>query len=193
MAEIDFEIKGLTPLVTHNCELADRDGEFGSRLGEISSKQKKTAEDRAAMARIEFEGGLYWDDKLGPVLTDGNLLGMIVEGAKVNKLGKIMEAFVSISDPRTRIDYKGPRDIEGMWKAHMWDRRPVSVDRKKIMRTRPMFKEWSVKFTALVEDDEVDPKNVVEAVRVAGKRCGIGERTKFRWGRFEVAKAVIRK
>lgn len=196
MAEIAFELKGLTPLVMHNGQMADPDNEFAQRLKALTKKRNKSPEERAEVSRTEWQGSLYFHEKLGPVLTDQNLLACLVQGAKVNRQGKEIDALVSVSEPFYRLEYDGPRDPEKMWKAGMFDRRVVSSSGKpggpKIVRTRPLFKTWSVKF-GLYVDEELDPNDVVQAMTIAGKRVGLCERTKFRWGRFEVVKSEIKK
>ena len=196
MAEIDFVIRGIRPLVMHNGELADPEAEINERLKPIQSKRGKSPEDRAELARLEWLGGLYWDEEAGPVIPEQNIVAMLVEGARLNKKGKDVEAFVNVTEPFVKVDYKGPREIEKMWEAKMFDRRLVSSNGKpggpKVVRHRPLFQPgWELKFT-IAMDDDLDPKDVVEAMRQAGKRIGLCERKKFRWGRFETVKANIR-
>lgn len=197
MAEIDFEIQGITPLVCHNGELADPDSEISIKLKSLTSQRKKSPETRAEISRVEWEGGLYWDDKLGPIMPEQNILASTADGAKINRQGRDIDAFVSMTTPFVAIEYKGPREPDKMWAAGMYDRRIVSSNGRpggpKVVRVRPLFQPgWKIKFTLFV-DEEMDPKDVVEAVKMAGKRVGLCERRKFRWGRFEVLKSMIRK
>lgn len=194
MAEIAFVLKGLTPLVMHNAEMADPDGEYQDLSAELRKKRNKSPEERRDLAKLEFRCGLYFREEIGPGIPDQNLLKCLVEGARAQKLGKEVDAYVSVTQSFVPLDYKGPRTIEAMWDANMWDRRVVSSNGKpggpKVMRVRPLFKEWGLKFSVQA-DDEIDPKALVKAMEFAGKRVGLCERLKFRWGRFEVTGSKI--
>lgn len=77
------------------------------------------------------------------------------------------------------IPHKNPK-----WEV---DRRPVIVNRGRIMRERPMFTEWELEFDVQVMDEQI-PNSVVNAILTfAGQYVGIGDyRPKF--GRFIVTK-----
>lgn len=204
MATIECEIRGQTPLVMNNGEKADPDGVYAERVADLKNKRKKSPEDRELLGRIEFQGGLYWNEKIGPYLPDGNILASLIEGGRVTKNGKDITAFVSCEPTEeakkrgesfVKLEYEGPRDVESMWRAAMFDRRLVSSNGKpggpKVIRYRPVFKGWSAKFVLEV-DDECDPAVVVQALKDAGRRVGVCERKRFRWGRFEVERAKIK-
>lgn len=195
MSEIAFVLKGLTPLVMNNAEKADPDGAYADASAELRKKRNKSPVERAELNRMEWQAGLYFRDGIGPGIPDQNILACLVEGARAQKMGKEVDAYVSVSEPFVKVDYKGPRDLDGMYAAAMYDRRTVSSNGKpggpKVVRVRPLFKEWSVSFT-IFADDELDPKALVTAMHHAGKRHGLCERKKFRWGRFEVAEAKIK-
>lgn len=181
--------RGLTPLVMHNARLANPFDEFGKKYKAATGKRGKSEDDLEELARIEFEGGQYRDDELGPVIPAENIEACLVEGAKKHRKGTDIAALVSLEEPLVKVEYKGPRDVAGMWKAKMFDTRLVGGGggRKgggKTLRTRPMFKEWALRFTLLV-DPEIDKAAVILAAQVAGKRIGLCE-SHFRWGRFEV-------
>lgn len=195
MSELSFKLKGLTPLVMNNGEKADPDSEYAIKMAELkASGAKKSPEGRMLINRCDWEGGLYFHDKMGPVVPDVNILKMVVNGGAPQKMGKEFCAYISVAEPFTKLEYKGPRDLDGMWAANMYDRRLVSSNGKpggpKVIRFRPLFKDWSLSFN-LFADDEVDPKSIVDAMRHAGKRVGLCERSMFRWGRFETIEAKV--
>jgi hypothetical protein len=43
------------------------------------------------IARLEFEGGLYWDDKLGPYMPANMLRNRLATGARLIRAGKKIE------------------------------------------------------------------------------------------------------
>jgi len=58
----------------------------------------------------------------------------------------------------------------------------------RIMRYRPMFKDWLLKFEIMFEE-EIAPEVVKEALEIAGKYIGIGDwrpAKKGKFGRFQV-------
>ena len=75
------------------------------------------------------------------------------------------------------------------------DIRSVIINRARIMRHRPVFNEWALKFQLDIEEDEIDPTVVKEVLEYAGKRVGIGD---FRpekggsFGRFHVTEWKIK-
>lgn len=196
MADVKFVIKGVSPLVMNNGEKADPDGEYADKAAGLKNKRNKSPEERSELAQLEWRCGLYFHDKLGPCIPDQNIIACLVKGAAPQKLGGEVDAYVSVSEPFVKLNYTGPRDIDGMWKAGMFDRRLVSGNGKpggpKVVRYRPLFKDWSLSFNLYV-DDEIDPKAMVEAMRHAGRRVGLCERRKFRWGRFEIVEAGVGK
>lgn len=195
MSEIAFKLKGLGPLVMNNGEKADPDSEFVAAMAEArAANDKKSKEGRDRIARIDWQGGLYMDDKLGPVIPEANLIKCVVQGAAPQKKGKEFDAYLSVSKPFVRLDYPGPRDLDGMWNANMKDRRLVSGNGKpggpKVIRVRPLFKDWSLSFS-MFADEDVSTESLIQAWQYAGKRIGLCERSKFRWGRFEVIESKV--
>lgn len=126
MKTIDVTLKGETPLMLHNIRLADPLDPFAVQMKEITSKKKKTEADHAAIARIEWEGGMYFDPKAGPFLPTWNVIRSLRDGAALTKRGKDIMRAVMIADPVAPILYDGPRTLDAMWAAGFRDRRAVS-------------------------------------------------------------------
>ena len=59
--KISINLFGTTPLLVHNVQLADPDNTFARKIATITGKRKKTPEDRAVIADLEWMGGLYMD------------------------------------------------------------------------------------------------------------------------------------
>ena len=66
--KVRLSIEGTAPLLMHNIRLADPLNPIAKAMKAISSKRKKTDDDLAQLARLEFEGGLYVLPDLGPYL-----------------------------------------------------------------------------------------------------------------------------
>lgn len=188
-------IEGFRPLVMHNGRLADPLNEHTKALKAISHKRNKTDDDVIELARIEFTGGLYFDQNEGPVLPADNLQACMIEGAKMRKNGPVFSTFVEVlpgelGDGDTfgyKLDYKGPRTVEELWAspAHRLTK-GVRVGQSKVMRTRPKFDRWTCSFLIEVTEDGPTKEIVAEALNDAGRAKGIGDWTP-RYGRFSLS------
>lgn len=183
---LKVEIRGVSPLLMHSSALCDPRNEWVRKIKEITSKPSKsrTDEDLIEMARCEFMGSMYLGDD-GPMIPGINLEGMIVEGSKKTRSGKLAKSGIIVEGDWPLI-YDGPRDPEKMWN----DKRFVSycsarVQTGRVMRTRPKFPEWSLKFEVTYLPQVVSDRSVREWVEKSGLLCGLGD-WKPRFGRFVV-------
>ena len=62
---------------------------------------------------------------------------------------------------------------------------PVVIQRARIMRSRPMIKDWSCTFTFEITDEMMNQTVVKEILEAAGKYKGVGD-NRPEFGRFEV-------
>jgi len=67
MSLVRLQFSGNTmPLVMHNGRLADQLNPLAKRLKSLAAKRKKSDDDLMEIQRVEWEGGLYYDPKIGP-------------------------------------------------------------------------------------------------------------------------------
>lgn len=185
-------IEGIRPLLMHNGRLCDPLDEHTKRLKTASKQRNKSDDDHVRVARVELEGGLYHDPKLGPYVPSDNLQAMLERGATRRKLGKVFKAHVSVDMPRGDVPgfalrYKGPRDIEGIWanRAFVFTK-GARVGQSRIMRTRARFPTgWSLSFDVEVLADGVSKEQLEQAISDAGLYEGLGD-WRPRYGRFVV-------
>lgn len=177
------------PLVLHNGQLADPLNPHTRRLRALTGKKKKTDDELLEIQRVEWEGGLYYDKKIGVYIPAEALEACIVDGAKRSRRGKDFKAAIFLVDRKIPLVYDGPRDIEKMWKSGEFkDIRGVVVAGKRIMRCRPMFNPpWSVEFD--IEYDDLNEDDLLETCATAGRKSGLCE-MRPRFGRFEVEKVT---
>lgn len=181
-------IAGTSPLLMHNGQLSNPLNKWAQEMKKLTSKRSKTEDDFRAIMEVEFQGGLYFDDdKHGPVLMLEMLEGMLRDGAKARKLGERFKAGLLCTDEFFPLVYKGPRTRDGLWKAgeQFVDYRRAGIKGNSVMRTRPIFKEWSCRFEIQVIDDGITESDIDLALAHAGSRVGIGDYTP-RFGRFKV-------
>lgn len=189
MKQIKSTWTGIRPLIMHNGQLADPLNPFSRQLKDISSKRKKTDADHEAMAHIEFEGGLYYDEDAGPIMPSDCIEATIQAGAKKSRIGKDVAAAVFVQDDVVPVEYDGPRDVEGMWKERerFVLRKACKVSTAKIMRTRPMIPTgWTITFTLEYDENIVNAAGLQKAMVDAGALVGLCD-WRPRFGRFIVS------
>lgn len=181
---LKFRIKGVSALLSHNGQLANPLNEFSKKIKQISSKRSKTEADFEEMARLEWHGGLYLMD--GKPCIPGEVLeATLISAARKNKRGKQAQAGI-LCPGNYPITYDGPTDLDTMW-ADPRFRLTVGarVQKSRIMRTRPIFREWSAEIEVMYDPAMLNKSEVESIVRIAGEDIGLMDwRPKF--GRFVV-------
>lgn len=184
--QIEVEVEGVAPLMMHNVQLADPFNEWTRALKAISKKKKKTDEDLMDMARIEFLGGLYVDESEHPCVPGEVLEAMLVEAAKEDKLGKQAKKAI-ICDGNFRLQYDGPKHPEQLWEDKQFRNvQAVRVSQSRVMRMRPIFHSWSLKFVLNFLPKILNKTDVLGILDKA-QLVGLMEK-RPRLGRFKVVK-----
>jgi len=174
----------------HNGLMADPTNPFTRRIKEIVSKgsKKLTDSDYEERDRLEWEAGLYWDDKDGAIIPSDNIERCVQLGAQKSRIGKDVQAAVFCSTPHTKLDYDGPRDKDKMFAANgkFILRKGVAIQKSRLIRVRPMFPTgWNISFDLEYDDTILNEKSLIKAMQDAGAVVGLGDwRPKF--GRFAV-------
>lgn len=189
--KIRISIIGTTSLLMHNAQLSDPLNPITKQLKAVSSKRTKTDDDQEEMARIEFIGGLYWDEQAGPYIPGVNVHRCMVEAAKLNRLGRNVERGVIVTDEILPLGYDGPRDIDSLWSdKNFVSRLSVGVTTSRVMRTRPQFRRWALEADLLVDNGQLDFGQICEISEKAGQMIGLGD-YRPRFGRFDVTAEQI--
>lgn len=178
--KVRITLTGSSPLLMHNAQMSDPLNEQSKKLKEYSSKKRKTEEDHHMMSRIEFEGGLYFQPDIGPFIPGINVLRSLVEGARINKLGKDVERGLTLTTHECPLVYDGPRTIEGLWGngpgSPYVSRMSVKNQAARVMRTRPVFKDWSLETDFEVDTGIITNLDVVKQIAEnAGQLAGLGD------------------
>jgi hypothetical protein len=180
-----FTIQGISPLMPKNGQTADPLNAFALQMKKVSGKRNKTEADHEEMSRIEFFGSLYVDDKGHPCVPGENIEAMFKAAAKKIKKGQQAKSGI-MSDGNWPILYNGPKNAEALWKdKNFIDRRGVVVQRARVMRTHPIFKDWGLEFDLTFDDELLDEADVDAIIDISGRLIGLCDyRPKF--GRFVV-------
>lgn len=182
-----FKITGTAPLLMHNGDLADYRNKWAKAIKKISGKRKKTEEDHEEMARLEWCGGLYL--RSGAPCIPGFVLESAIVGpggpARKVRRGKQAAAGIMVTGDFP-LEYDGPKTIEEMWESGEYEFRwRVRIKGSRIIRTRPMFRDWAATVEVMVNPKLVDPEDIVAWMNTLGEEVGIMDwRPKF--GRFQV-------
>ncbi len=189
--EFTITLTGTTALLMHNIRLADTLDPIAKKLKKISSKRTKTDDDHAELAQIEFLGGLYLDPDVGPYIPGENIQKCLVLAGRINKLGKNVERGVFIDTDVNPLAYNGPRDAEALWADENFRHRSaVRVGTARVMRSRPMFRQWKCQAHGLLDTNQLNLDDLRSITVNAGAMIGIGD-WRPRFGRFtaEIEKA----
>ena len=184
MLYFTLRIVGDEPLLMHNARLADPFDPFTKALKANTSKRKRTEEDEWDKARIEFQGSLYFDEEAGPFLPGQNIHRCLVDAAKQTKQGATVTRSLTITSNVNRLEYRGPRDTEGLWDDPAFRSRvSAKVGVARIMRTRPIFRTWAVEAEGFFDENLLDLEDLQTIAERAGSTVGIGD-WRPRYGRF---------
>lgn len=185
---LKVKIVGVAPLIMHNGQTANPLNKFAKAIKEGSLKRKKTEADFEELARIEYLAGLYMGDD-GPVLPAVMLEAVITKGAAKAKNGRLTEAGV-IVEQNAKLEYKGPRAADALEKDEKFRLvAPVKVGQSKVMRTRPIFRDWAANIEVKYLDDIINERDLLTALRAAGTYVGLGD-WRPRNGRFALAQDI---
>jgi len=184
---VTYRITGDAPLIMHNGNLANPLSKAAKALKQVSSKKKKTDADFERMAEIEFKAGLYIDEDSGPVIPGENMEATLYNAAKITKEGKIAKSACFVPK-HAELLYDGPRDADGLWQDERFRNCVgVKVGMSRVMRTRPIFKEWAAVIEVEYEDSIVNEEQVDRWVQSAGTQVGLCD-WRPRCGRFTAEK-----
>jgi hypothetical protein len=177
---IQIKISGESPLLCHNGQTADPRNTYSKAIKAVSSKRKKTDADFDEMARLEWLAGLYrFRDDL--VIPDYVLESVFINGAKKSKRGPQAKCGLFFTD-HAPLEFEGkPVEITDDSLAKLFDAGDhthaiaVKVGMAKVIRTRPIFRRWSLTATGQFDPDVLNHRDITEIADDAGKLVGIGD------------------
>lgn len=203
---VKVKLKGTRPILLHNGQLADPLNPIVLRKKEITSKKKQARDGVAseeALAKLEFEGGLYLDVDGDVCMPGENIAAMIAGGGTIRKKGSALKRTVRCYD-EPKLIFEGLDDVKTAVKGgssvvdYLIENYKRFSLRKRIVnsgpgntstaRTRPMFRNWSLSFEIhVVLGADVDLSDVRSALDVSGQLYGLGD-WHGRYGLFVVEK-----
>ena len=185
MEKVTLKITGDRPLLLHAATGSDPLNPMTKEHKKLTSKRKKTDEDYEQIAKSEWLMSLYYDKKDGAYIPGVNIEASIIAGAKLKKLGTTVKRGVEVLNEVCKLEYDGPKDPEKLWDKGFYDARTVKVGMARIVRYRPIFKQWACQFTVLFDEDIINKSELMDCIKDAGLYCGVGDyRPKF--GRYSI-------
>lgn len=187
---VKLTARGTRPLLMHNVRLASPMNPYAkelARLNKAKPSSKRTDEDRLDIARVEWEGGLYFDDEVGPYIPASWIFKTILEGARAGRRGQKVEGGLTVVEMVHPLIYRGPRDIAGLWgnggESGFVDFRTVRVGQAKVDRCRPIFNQWAFEADLLLDPNVLDVAELADIAEISGRLKGVGD-YRQQFGRF---------
>jgi len=179
---------GTAPLLMHSARTVNPFDPITRRMREITSKRVKTDEDKELLARLEWEAGLYHDADVGPYIPALMIEATLRNAAKLSRNGRNVQRGLLVTDDVVPLEYDGPRDIAGLFAdehGRYISMMPVRVGMARVMRCRPIFRDWAIQFTAILDESILGFDDFVRIAEQAGSQIGFGD-NRPRFGRFSI-------
>lgn len=183
---------GQTPLLMSSDKLANPLSPEYKEMKPLTSKRKKTEDDYATIAKLEWKYLMYFDKDIGPYIPTNNIKQCIIQGATIRRLGsKFCGVLINAQGLKVPLQYKGPKDLAGLQKR--FDEfnlmSSVVVSRARVMKCRPKFDGWSIEFEIIYDESDITKEDIIQACEDAGRMkglCGWRPACKGEYGRFTV-------
>lgn len=173
---IKVKITGVTPLLMCNGQLANPFNQFAKKMKRFSAKKTKTEEDLLNLLSIQWEGGLYWDEKMGLYFPSENIFASFHKAATKFKLGPKCSG-ISIPAP---IGYpiltENSKNLSKLLlSANNRFDKMGTISKRKVLIRRPIFPEWSMSFDIEFETDTFNPDDIKTLLVYMGRSIGFGD------------------
>lgn len=194
---LKLNIVGISALLMHNNQAANPLNHYAKALKRLSSKRNKTDDDYRELARLEWEAGLYLEQgKVG--IPARCIEAAFWNGAKKTKNGVkfksgvlVEEDFMFLSHDGPAITASGNGEIPNASLDKYYDKfnyqTLVKVGPQTILRTRPIFQNWSFQVTLLFDPTVIDERTLISIGEDTGRLVGLCD-NRPRMGRFMVEK-----
>lgn len=146
--KLRLHMQGVTALLMHNPRLVNQlNDQYAVAIKRISAKTKKTEADLKEIARLEWFGGLYFDEDTGVIFQPtSKVRKCLINAARIRKLGRNVERAISMDAMRVPLIFrdmdKSVQEIFANGAYH--NRSDVVIGQKRVMRTRPSFLPWAL-------------------------------------------------
>ena len=184
MRNLSVTWKGITPLIMHSCKCVNPLHPISIEMKKYTSKKNKTEEDLIKISNLEWEAGVYWEDSIGVYVPSENVEATIINGAKAMKKGKDIQRYCSVTDLIIPLNYRETLSKDELIKDMRYrDVRVMTVQRSRVIRTRPRFNQWEISFNLQYDEEKIDRDTIVQAIEYAGNYVGLCD-SRPKYGKF---------
>lgn len=162
MKNIEVEITGISPLLQHRYPLEDSENR-------VKAKNKNQTEDDVEKALYRLADGTIYQPAIHFISS------MKRAGAKYQIPGQGKATYRTLIGSGTVLIT--PEAIPHRQQKYEIDVRPVvnPSTKGRVVRKRPCFSNWSLRFTLEYDDLELSAAMIKELLEYAGRRIGIGD------------------
>lgn len=183
---LTFNLRGIAPLIMHSDRTVNTLDPLTVAMKEITSKRKKTDEDLAQLADLEWQAGLYTDSDGRVCIPSENIDKMLEKSAARVKRKDDFKAGCIALGPFPLIFKDSGKSVDELMRDDNYRyAKSKCVGQKRVMRMRPIFREWCVKIVIQFDDSVLNTKDVRECVERGGVLIGLCDE-RPRYGRFVV-------
>lgn len=185
MKTLVFQIESIVPLLMHDDKTANPLNEYTKKLKSLTGKRKKTDEDHAAIAEVEWNASLYYENG-NYIIPTKVIEATLLASAKQFKKGTLLKQCVIVADDMV-LEFKDNNlKPEKLYKKLEYvDMRTVKIGQAKTTRCRPKFDNWKGEFTVILDEEKLNAEEIEQIVNNAGKYVGMCD-YRPRYGRFQV-------
>ena len=178
MKSIVVEINGISPLLQHRYPIEASEGK-------VTAKNKKQTEDNVEQSLYKLPDGTIYQPSIHFISA------MKKAGSKYQIPGQGKATYKNLIGSGAVLIT--PDAIPHRQQEYVIDIRPVVIASTKgrIVRKRPCFNNWSLRFIVEYDEDEINAAMINELLSYAGKRIGVGDFRPERggpFGRFMITK-----
>jgi hypothetical protein len=168
----------------HNGQLIDPLNAHARAMAQVAAKRRKTEADHLRLAELEFMGSLYLSGGT-PCIPGEMIEAALIKAAAQERRGPKARAGLVVRHD-LKLLYDGPAEPQALWDATAFHlRSAVRIGTSRIMRTRPMFRDWQAELAVDFLPTLLNPQEVLSFLSTAGEQIGIGD-WRPRFGRFWV-------
>lgn len=173
-----IELTGISPLLMHSDASVDILNPLVREKKALEKKKNRTSDEEMHILRLDWQLSLYYNEIDGPYIPLRNVKASLWEAAKLRNQGKaVQRGFIPLHS-HASLEYRGPRDLEGLWNEGYRDTRSIrnsGMNAGRTIRCRPMFTDWKLAFSATIIQTELDLDVLEESLHRAGTIIGLGD------------------
>lgn len=177
-----IHLKSVSPLIMNCDRLANPLDPKTKEIKQLTGLKKKQDIHYMAIAKLQWEASLYYNDEIGIHIPSKNIQACIKASARKERKGLQTKGVIIDAFPGTALIGYEKMTPEKLWavennkkeQVHVYTC-SVVVQRAKQMRSRPIFPSWALKFEVLLNIELLPETDFVTILERAGYEYGLCE------------------